>query len=454
MEGKGLQALLCVLVIVGCSLAFAPAVSPAVPADPGPGAIAQVDAIQDQDQDQEQDQDQNQTREQNRTDEEQSADQDPNQTQNGSDRLNTADEIHIDVFVHENGSATFVVDYRFENGSSSDWEDLRDDVQENAEMYVSDEMDAWNDTLEDAENATDREMELSNASIRTDTSSAPQDLGHVIVSFEWSSFAYVELNRIEVGDVLAGFVLPQNTTMQVFPPEGYVISDEESSPDDPAEESVFWHGESTDFAADPPSIVMIENGNATAGEPADESSEESPSMPWLVVLGALALLATVGAAGWWVRDRGILGPTAESNGDAPPAPTATDGAESPDGSGATAAPDGPPPELLSNEERVLRLLEQRGGRIKQQEVVSELDWTEAKTSQVVSGLREDDEIDVFRIGRENVLSLPDEAEPGSGTGTGTGTGTENGSATTGAEAGSDSDPSSGPGSGTGAGTDE
>ena len=66
-----------------------------------------------------------------------------------------------------------------------------------------------------------------------------------------------------------------------------------------------------------------------------------------------------------------------------------------------------PPELLSNEERVLQLLEQRGGRIKQQDVVSELDWTEAKTSQVVGDLREDDEIEVFRIGRENVLSLPD-----------------------------------------------
>jgi len=76
-------------------------------------------------------------------------------------------------------------------------------------------------------------------------------------------------------------------------------------------------------------------------------------------------------------------------------------------------PNGPPPELLSNEERVLRLLEDRGGRIKQQEVVSELEWTEAKTSQVVSGLREDGAIDVFRIGRENVLALPEDDGEGS-----------------------------------------
>lgn len=52
-------------------------------------------------------------------------------------------------------------------------------------------------------------------------------------------------------------------------------------------------------------------------------------------------------------------------------------------------------------------------RIKQQEVVAQLDWTEAKTSQVVSGLREDEDIEVFRIGRENVLSLPDDHQESS-----------------------------------------
>ena len=66
----------------------------------------------------------------------------------------------------------------------------------------------------------------------------------------------------------------------------------------------------------------------------------------------------------------------------------------------------PPEALLSNEEQVLKLLRDNGGRIKQQRVASELDWTAAKTSQVIGGLREDGDLETFRIGRENVVTLP------------------------------------------------
>jgi hypothetical protein len=45
--------------------------------------------------------------------------------------------------------------------------------------------------------------------------------------------------------------------------------------------------------------------------------------------------------------------------------------------------------------------------MKQKRVAEELDWTAAKTSQVVTGLRDEGDLDGFRLGRENVLSLPD-----------------------------------------------
>ena len=44
--------------------------------------------------------------------------------------------------------------------------------------------------------------------------------------------------------------------------------------------------------------------------------------------------------------------------------------------------------------------------MKQKRVAEELDWTAAKTSQVVTGLRDEGDLDGFRLGRENVLSLP------------------------------------------------
>lgn len=69
-----------------------------------------------------------------------------------------------------------------------------------------------------------------------------------------------------------------------------------------------------------------------------------------------------------------------------------------------------PMELLSPEERVMRLVTDSGGRIKQQAVVAELDWSAARTSQVVGSLRESGQIETFRLGRENVLKLPDDDE--------------------------------------------
>jgi uncharacterized membrane protein len=85
------------------------------------------------------------------------------------------------------------------------------------------------------------------------------------------------------------------------------------------------------------------------------------------------------------------------------------------------AGDSAPPvdeDLLSNEEQVLRLVEENGGRMKQKRVAEELDWTAAKTSQVVTGLRDEGDLDGFRLGRENVLSLPEYDAGPDGTGGG------------------------------------
>ncbi|WP_049924264.1 DUF7343 domain-containing protein [Halopiger djelfimassiliensis] len=360
MDVRGLRALLCVFVVVGCLVALVPAASQSALGETGVQRVT----LQEE----------------------------PTE----SEQLDEADEVHIDVFLHENRSATFVIDYRFENTSAESWERLQTGVEENPDAYAAAERADWTEILEAGESKTEETMEITNVSVTTETSSAPRHLGHVEFTFEWQSFAYVELNRMEAGSALAGFTLVDDTTLRVFPPDGYVVHEVEPTPDDPPEDAVFWAGDGTEFTDDQPLIVMIEqseDGETPAG------GDGGPSMPWLAVLAALSVLVTVGAVGWWLtRDRREQ-PTGGANGTAH---AVTDGAAD------RTESNGPPPELLSNEERVLQLLERRGGRIKQQEVVSELDWTEAKTSQVVGGLREDGEIEVFRIGRENVLTLPDE----------------------------------------------
>jgi hypothetical protein len=65
-------------------------------------------------------------------------------------------------------------------------------------------------------------------------------------------------------------------------------------------------------------------------------------------------------------------------------------------------------ELLSDEERVERLLRRNGGRMKQASIVSETGWSDAKVSQLLSSMAEADRVDKLRLGRENLISLPDE----------------------------------------------
>jgi len=65
-------------------------------------------------------------------------------------------------------------------------------------------------------------------------------------------------------------------------------------------------------------------------------------------------------------------------------------------------------ELLSDEELVERMLDRNGGRMKQANIVKETGWSNAKVSQLLSEMDEDGRIDKLRIGRENLISLPDE----------------------------------------------
>ncbi|ERG95318.1 hypothetical protein [Haloquadratum walsbyi] len=65
------------------------------------------------------------------------------------------------------------------------------------------------------------------------------------------------------------------------------------------------------------------------------------------------------------------------------------------------------PALLSDEERVEQLLSRNGGRMRQASIVDKTGWSDAKVSQVLSMMAEDDRVDKLRLGRENLISLPD-----------------------------------------------
>ncbi|WP_207890155.1 helix-turn-helix transcriptional regulator [Natrarchaeobius chitinivorans] len=64
-----------------------------------------------------------------------------------------------------------------------------------------------------------------------------------------------------------------------------------------------------------------------------------------------------------------------------------------------------PPRLLSDEGRVVQLLVENDGEIRQHRITDETGWSKSKVSRICSRMCEDGTIEKTTVGRENVISL-------------------------------------------------
>ncbi|MFW6265625.1 MAG: helix-turn-helix transcriptional regulator, partial [Halanaeroarchaeum sp.] len=201
-----------------------------------------------------------------------------------------------------------------------------------------------------------------------------------------------------------------NQTLRIEPPPGYKVHTVE-----PLQAitngTLQWDGPQTFGPGQP--VVTFE---PIPPGPLPVSLPVATSMAILagVVIGGLVLL------GW---RRGWVGSVWSDVGGTETGDTAPD-PETEAGNGAGAATETtratPPPaeeptadergdlELLSDEERVERLLEENGGRMKQARIVEETRWSNAKVSQLLSAMAEEGRVEKLRLGRENLISLPDD----------------------------------------------
>mgnify|MGYP000545477968 CR=1 FL=1 len=275
----------------------------------------------------------------------------------------------------------------------------------------------------EASRATGREM-----SIRNPRRNATIDNGTGVVSlsFTWSNFVTVTDDGFVVEDAV---LMPSDRSwlasiepsqrLVVETPTGYRVTD-------------------TRFGLDNGSVVV--EGPHTFEEPLtisyrqtapEDPDEESP--PWALIGGAILIALGLVVAVFVRRGDGPTsstagretdGTAAETESDTGDRPPATDaGATTTDSTtetaDAAAAAEGDAdeetdaetavdPSLLSDEERVERLLNENGGRMKQARIVRETGWSDAKVSQLLSTMADDGRVEKLRLGRENLISLPDE----------------------------------------------
>ncbi|EMA68629.1 hypothetical protein C461_03332 [Halorubrum aidingense JCM 13560] len=350
------------------------------------------------------------------------------------------DDVLIEVSVEPDGDAVWEMQYRVRLATEDEeqaFTELRTDVENDPEAYTDRFRQRMVSTADVAENATGREMEISNTTITAERRELPQSYGVLTYRFRWAGFAAVDDDRLVVGDAIDGLFLDEASSLILSWPDGYELADVSPSPTETRERAVVWDGP-VEFTDGQPRVTVGPEGvgvgsvllgavgllvvagaaivyrrRRRAGTASGATGEETAGATEAGATGATAAGTATGAA----DDSSAAGgdADAESKSDTAGDPDAADGSDSSaaptDGAGESDAADESPTapvddELLSNEEQVLRLIEANGGRMKQKRVADELDWTAAKTSQVVTGLRDDDELDGFRLGRENVLSLP------------------------------------------------
>ena len=354
--------------------------------------------------------------------------------------------------------AVWTIEYRtrLETDDERDaFEDLQTDIEADPDAFTATFHDRMNATADDATAATGREMAITEMTIAAERTELPQEYGVVTYTFRWSNFATVdEDGRLAVGDAIDGLFLDDASALRIGWTGEWTLADATPAPAETRDEAVVWQGP-TSFAGGEPRVYLDPIDSGTDDEVPDEGvSDDGVSdtgdtdrigtdgdVSTLVFAGALlvSVLIVFGARRRFSgadssEEAATIGPdaTAEDSestpdetdasptdetggsddvpGDDADSGTDADSGDDADSGESDAGPfaTGVDPELLSNEEKVLRLIEANGGRMKQKRVAEKLDWTAAKTSQVTKRLREEGDLEGFRLGRENVLALPEE----------------------------------------------
>lgn len=284
------------------------------------------------------------------------------------------------VALAENGDATVTIELRFPLSTDEEraaFDRYRADVEGNRTAAVDSFENSARALVTRAERATGREMAVENVSVETGTVTLPREWGVVTYRFDWLGFAVPGDASLRIEDVLTGYILTEEDVLVVLAPSGYVVDQVAPAPDERESGRVVWVGPQ-EFDAGAPTLTFVRSTNGPVDDPGTGPATGT-RIPFTAIGIGLAALALAGVAGtvYYRRHRAETTPTAE---------------------------------MLSDGERVIQILEDAGGRVKQQRIVKETGWSETKVSKVTTELESQGRIAKLRIGRENVVDLVTDSE--------------------------------------------
>ena len=252
-------------------------------------------------------------------------------------------------------------------------------------------------------------------------------VGELRLTFVWTDFLAQDGENLLLGDALRTpdggtwlVSLAEGQTLEVATPDGYTVTGTSDATDRLSDNAVIVEGPRT-FGDDERVAVVYAPAATTAP-------------PWTMLTAAIVVAAMLIAGSIVGYRRMGADAAAEPNGSVAAGGVDNDGgsrvgggnggetgsevagadavSDAAEGDGAPEG-DGEPEEdlsLLSDEERVERLLDGNGGRMRQADIVAETGWSDAKVSQLLSAMADSNRVEKLRLGRENLISLPDDGE--------------------------------------------
>lgn len=296
--------------------------------------------------------------------------------------------VEISIDVQDNGDARWAITHRFSTATSSEeaaFNQLVNDLDAGTvdPWYSTELFEGYRDA---AATVVDREMAIRDA---TWEDSVDDDIGEITFLLTWTNFAETTDNGVIVGDAFTSQdgtwfeTLGEDTRLAIHAPPNQLV---DSSPTaaEIHNNSVVWQGPATFERGDFEIRFVVDPDAGVDGLPG-----------WLlagVIVILLVLVGVGGAVGYregWLTLEEPPVDAEDVDGDEPPVEPIDE-------------------ELLSDPERVERMLATNGGRMKQAAIIEETGWSSAKVSQLLSTMADEGRIEKLRIGQENLISLPED----------------------------------------------
>jgi hypothetical protein len=337
-------------------------------------------------------------------------------------QVEDANETLFEIRVFENGDARWTVEYRQRITNETEI----DQFQQFADRFNTEQTETFTNfqtragrLTQDGAQITGRDMNATDFQREARYSEISRD-GIVQMSFRWTAFAQQRNGAVVVSDVFdGGFVILEDQRLRIERGENVEFDSVSPTPDEVASDNteapgewVEWTGYrefeagEIDIQLSPPDVSADDGAtdtgstDGTGDDSAQAGTGGSSMVP--VMIAVLILLGAVGTAVYYTRTRSSDDEDAAST-ESPPEPAAESG-------GAEVEAE----QLLSDEDRVLKLLEDNGGRMRQVAIVEETEWSKSKVSMLLSDMEDDGDISKLRVGRENIISLSGEEPEAAG----------------------------------------